>query len=42
VVRCGDTSLLLTKVKPEGSSVMDGGAFLRGRPLVPGEMLCTS
>jgi len=42
VVRCGDTSLLLTQVKPEGSSVMDGGAFLRGRPLVSGEILCAS
>jgi len=42
VVRCGDTSLLLTQVKPEGGSVMDGGAFLRGRPLVPGEILCVS
>ena len=39
VVRCGNTALLLTSVKPEGSGVMDGGAFLRGRPLVPGEML---
>jgi len=42
VVRCGDTSLLLTQVKPEGGSVMDGGAFLRGRALIPGEMLCVS
>ena len=39
VVRCGDTALLLTLVKPEGSSVMDGGAFLRGRQLIPGEQL---
>ena len=37
VVRCGDTALLLTEVKPEGSSAMDGGAFLRGRPLKPFE-----
>ena len=37
VVKCGDTALLLTEVKPEGSSAMDGGAFLRGRPLKPFE-----
>ena len=35
VIRCHDTALLLTEVKPEGSSSMDGGAFLRGRPLAP-------
>lgn len=35
VVKCHDTALLLTEVKPEGGSAMDGGAFLRGRPLVP-------
>ena len=35
VVRCHDTALLLVEVKPEGSSAMDGGAFVRGRPLVP-------
>ena len=37
VVRGHDTALLLTEVKPEGGSTMDGGAFLRGRPLVPFE-----
>jgi len=37
VVKCHDTALLLTELKPEGSSQMDGGAFLRGRPLVPFE-----
>ena len=37
VVKCGDTALLLESVKPEGSSAMDGGAFLRGRPLRPFE-----
>jgi len=37
VVRCHDTALLLLEVKPEGSSTMDGGAFLRGRPLKPFE-----
>ena len=37
VVRCHDTALLLVEVKPEGSSAMDGGAFVRGRPLVPFE-----
>jgi len=42
VVRCGDTALLLSSVKPEGGSVMDGGAFLRGRPLSPGEVFCDS
>ena len=35
VVRCHDTALLLLEVKPEGSSAMDGAAFLRGRPLRP-------
>ena len=35
VVKCHDTALLLVEVKPEGSSAMDGGAFLRGRPLAP-------
>jgi len=35
VVKCHDTALLLTEVKPEGSSTMDGGSFLRGRPLKP-------
>lgn len=39
VIRCGDTALLLTQIKPEGSSIMDGGAFLRGRSLTPGEVL---
>ena len=39
VIRCGNTALLLTQVKPEGSGVMDGGAFLRGRNLQAGEML---
>ncbi len=37
VVKCHDTALLLVDVKVEGGSRMDGGAFLRGRPLVPGE-----
>ena len=37
VIRCHDTALLLVEVKPEGSSAMDGGAFVRGRPLVPFE-----
>lgn len=37
IIRCLDTALQLLEVKPEGSSVMDGGAFVRGRPLVPGE-----
>ena len=35
VVKCGDTALMLTALKPEGSSLMDGGSFLRGRPLSP-------
>jgi len=35
IVKCHDTALLLVEVKPEGSSAMAGGAFLRGRPLVP-------
>ena len=33
IIRCHDTALQLLEVKPEGSSLMDGGAFLRGRPL---------
>ncbi len=37
IVKCGDTALLLTELKPEGGSLMDGAAFLRGRPLVPHE-----
>jgi len=36
VVKCHDTALMLTVVKPEGSSEMDGGAFLRGRPMEVG------
>ena len=42
VVKCGDTALLLTQLKPEGSSLMDGGAFLRGRPLEVGDKLLLS
>lgn len=34
IVKCGDTALMLTELKPEGSSLMDGGSFLRGRTLV--------
>lgn len=34
IIRCHDTALQLLEVKPEGSSAMDGGAFVRGRPLV--------
>ena len=37
VVKCHDTALQLLEVKPEGSSAMDGGAFLRGRALKPME-----
>ena len=37
IVRCCDTALQLLEVKPEGSTAMDGGAFVRGRPLVPFE-----
>ena len=35
VVKCHDTALQLLVVKPDGSSAMDGGAFVRGRALVP-------
>ena len=42
VVRCHDTALVLTEVKPEGGSTMDGGAFLRGRPLRPFEDAMTA
>lgn len=34
VVKALDTALVLTLVKPEGGKEMDGGSFLRGRPLV--------
>lgn len=34
VVRCGDTALMLTVLKPEGGRAMDGDAFLAGRQLV--------
>ena len=37
IVKCGDTAIMLTELKPEGGSVMQGGDFLRGRPLVPGD-----
>ena len=36
-MKCGDTALLLSELKPEGGSQMDGASFLRGRQLVPGE-----
>ena len=39
VVRCGDSALLLLKVKPEGAGEMDGAAFLRGRALHVGDAL---
>ena len=39
VVRCGDTALRLLVVKPEGSSEMPAAAFVRGRPLAPGDIL---
>ena len=42
VVRTADTALLLTALKPEGSRMMDGGAFLRGRPLKPLEDMLLS
>jgi methionyl-tRNA formyltransferase len=35
VVKCGDTALMLTELKPEGGSLMYGAPFLRGRPLEP-------
>ncbi|MBR2714155.1 MAG: hypothetical protein IKB76_05205, partial [Kiritimatiellae bacterium] len=35
IIRCHDTALQLLEVKPEGGSLTDGGAFLRGRPLKP-------
>ena len=35
VVRTGDGALLIASLKPEGSREMDGGSFLRGRPLQP-------
>lgn len=36
VVKCLDTALLITEVKPEGGKAMDAGAFLRGRQFIPG------
>lgn len=42
VVKCHDTALMLVDVKVEGGSRMDGGAFLRGRSLVPGEDMFVS
>jgi methionyl-tRNA formyltransferase len=39
LVRCGDTALLLVRVKPEGAGEMDGSAFLRGRNLAVGDIL---
>ena len=39
VVKCADTALMLTSVKPEGGMPMDGRAFLCGRQLIPGETL---
>lgn len=39
VVKCLDTALRILAVKPEGSSAMDVAAFLRGRPLLPGDCL---
>jgi len=35
IVKCYDTALQLCEVKPEGSALMTGGAFLRGRAFVP-------
>lgn len=35
VVKCLDTALILTELKPEGGKIMDGGAFLRGRQMRP-------
>jgi len=35
VIRTGDGALLIASLKPEGSKEMDGGSFLRGRPLTP-------
>jgi methionyl-tRNA formyltransferase len=37
VIKCLDTALTLVELKPEGGKAMDGGAFLRGRQLLPFE-----
>lgn len=42
VVKCADTAIMLTELKPEGGAVMNGGEFLRGRQLEPGERLLDS
>lgn len=34
IIKCRDTALLLMELKPEGGSLMDGAAFLRGRKLI--------
>ncbi len=39
IIKCGDTAVMLTELKPEGGSLMSGADFLRGRPLSPGETL---
>ncbi len=39
IVKCGDTALMLTRLKPEGGSLLEGGTFLMGRQLVEGEDL---
>jgi len=38
-VRCGEGSLLVTRVRPEGRSCMEAGAYLRGTPLRAGVRL---
>lgn len=42
IVKCGDTALLLSQLKPEGGALMDGGAFLRGRALEVGDQFLAS
>ena len=42
VVKCADTALMLTSVKPDGGQLMTGGALLAGRPLVPMEDVLVS
>ncbi len=39
IVKCGDTALMITAVKPEGCSLMSGESFLGGRPLAVGDVL---
>lgn len=42
IIKCLDTALMLLELKPDGSSKMEGGSFLAGRPLIEGEDILLS